>query len=211
MDSVSEPRAAPIDAIGEVGALFAGPEVDPSAVANLLDSLSHAQRVQAVRSLGRSEQRRLYAAVDEFRPLRLVDLVPPQVADFETVRHLGRNTLPAFTHFEKHFCRPPGVDGTEPDHLYGFNFQRLSGLTGPGYFLARSARDETEVEVDYNVLPPDHPVDWPAIQPNDRGLSRFVYGYMVDTLRRVSEHVSIGSAARRGRDMGSWFVLCRDA
>jgi hypothetical protein len=34
---------------------------------------------------------------------------------------------------------------------------------------------------------------------------------MVDTLRRVSEHVTIGSAARNGRDLGSWFILCREA
>jgi hypothetical protein len=46
---------------------------------------------------------------------------------------------------------------------------------------------------------------------NERGLSRFVYGYMVDTLRRVSEHVTIGSAARNGKDIGSYFVLCRQA
>ena len=44
-----------------------------------------------------------------------------------------------------------------------------------------------------------------------RGLSRFVYGFMVDTLRGVSEHVTIGSAARRGKDHGSWFILCRES
>lgn len=216
MDRLSEPQAqgareSGSDAVAEVGSLLAGSAIDPTGVARLLDGLSHPQRVQAIRSLGRSKQRRLYAAVDGFLPLRLVDLVPPTVADFETVRHFGRNTLPAFTHFEKRFCRPLGGDGAAPELLYGFNFQRLSGLTGPGYFLARSARGGTEVEVDYNALPPAHPGDWPVIKPNDRGLSRFVYGFMVDTLRRVSEHVSIGSAARRGRDMGSWFMLCRDA
>jgi hypothetical protein len=66
-----------------------------------------------------------------------------------------------------------------------------------------------EVLVDYNRVPDAHPDGWPAIRTNERGLSRFVYGFMIDTLRRVSEHVTIGSAARRGRDIGSWFVLCR--
>ena len=46
---------------------------------------------------------------------------------------------------------------------------------------------------------------------NEIGLSRFVYGHMIDTLRRVSEHVTIGSAARKGRELGSWFVLARQA
>ena len=63
--------------------------------------------------------------------------------------------------------------------------------------------------MDYRRVPPEHPEGWPEIRPNERGLSRFVYGFMVDTLRGVSEHVSIGSAARNGRDLGSWFVLCR--
>ena len=51
---------------------------------------------------------------------------------------------------------------------------------------------------------------WPEVQSNERGLSRFVYGFMVDRLRRVSEHVTIGSAARKGKEMGSYFVLTRD-
>ena len=60
-------------------------------------------------------------------------------------------------------------------------------------------------------MPETHPDCWPEIRPNERGLSRFVYGYMVDTLRGVTEHVAIGSAARKGRVMGSWFVLCRES
>ena len=164
----------------------------------------------AARALGRNEQRRLYAAVDGFRPLALEDVVPPSVPDFEPVRHLGRNTLPAFTHFEKRFCRPRGADARKPEALYGYNFQSLSPLTGPGYFLAVTAPGRPEVWVDYRRVPPDHPEGWPEIRSNERGLSRFVYGFMVDTLRGVSDHVTIGSAARNGKDLGSWFVLCRE-
>ena len=168
-------------------------------------------RVDAIRSLGRGAQRRLYDAVDGFLPLRLADLVPPSVEDGATVRHFGRNTLPAFTHFEKRFCRPAGADPGKPDALYGFNFQKLAPLTGPGYFVARADPSRPEVWVDYTRLPESHPEGWPEIVPNDRGLARFVYGFMVDTLRRVSEHVTIGSAARHGKDTGNWFVLCREA
>jgi len=32
----------------------------------------------------------------------------------------------------------------------------------------------------------------------------------VDRLRRVSEHVTIGSAIKNGREIGSWFLLCRE-
>jgi hypothetical protein len=194
----------------ELLARLRGAAIDPRDVRALFDGFSHAERVDAARSLGRSEQRRLYAAVDGFLPLRLEDLVPPSVDDGATVRHHGRNTLPVFTHFEKRFCRPPGQDRQKPDTLYGFNFQKLEALTGPGYFLAVEDPNRPEVWVDYNRVPPEVPPGWPRVRPNERGLSRFVYGFMIDTLRRVSEHVTIGSAARRGRDLGSWFILVRE-
>ena len=186
------------------------PDPDPAAIRTLLDGADHARRVAATRRLGRAEQRALYAAVDGALPLSLADLVPPSVPDWTEVRHHGRNTLPVFTHFEKRFCRPRGEDAAKPAALYGFNFQRMSPLTGPGYFIAVDDAQRAEVLVDYRRVPDEHPPGWPTPRPNERGLSRFVYGFMVDTLRRASEHVTIGSAARKGRDLGSWFVLVRE-
>jgi hypothetical protein len=197
-------------AASELTARIAESPIRIADVSALLDGFTHPQRVAAIRSLGRAQQRALYQAADGFRPLRLEHLVPPSVADFTPVRHHGKNTLPLFTHFEKRFCRPHGEDAVKPSSLYGFNFQSMSPVTGPGYFVAREDDNRAEVLVDYNHVPPDHPEGWPAVRPNDRGLSRFVYGFMIDTLRGVSEHVSIGSAARKGRDLGSWFILCRE-
>jgi hypothetical protein len=184
--------------------------LQPKEIARLLDGLPSDERVKAVRGAQREEQRRLYQAVDGFAPLRLADLVPASRPDFTTVRHFGRNTLPLFTHFEKRFCRPRGADAEKPEALFGFNFQTLSFVTGPGYFVAREDPSRPEVLIDYREVPPEHPDGWPAIRPNERGLARLVYGFMVDRVRRVSEHVSIGSAARNGRDLGSWFILCRE-
>ncbi len=190
--------------------------VRPAQLEALLDGLDPAARVAAVCSLGRAEQRTLYAAVDGFGAVRLEDLVPAATADVTAVRHFGRNTLPAFTRFEKRFARPVGMDPQKPDELYGYNHQPagwLGSLTGPGYFLAVEDPNRAEVLIDYNRVPPSEsarPAGWPPVRRNEQGLGRFVYGYMIDTLRRVSEHVTIGSAARNGRDMGSWFVLCRE-
>lgn len=175
-----------------------------------LDGLSHEERVAAVRSLGRAAQRSLYEAADGYAEVRLPDLVPPSTADHVAVRHFGKNTLPAFTHFEKRFCRPPGQDASAPEELHGFNFQTMAVVTGPGYYVARQDPDRPEVLVDYNRVPDLAPPGWPPVKRNETGLSRFVYGYMIDTLRRVSEHVTIGSAARKGKDLGSWFVLTRE-
>jgi hypothetical protein len=175
-----------------------------------LDGLSHEERVAAVRSIGRAGQRRLYEAADGFAELSLHDLVPPKTADQVAVRHFGKNTLPAFTHFEKRFCRPPGQDASAPDQLHGFNFQTMAVVTGPGYYVARQDPERPEVLVDYNLVPDAAPPGWPPVKRNEVGLSRFVYGFMIDTLRRVSEHVTIGSAARKGKDLGSWFLLTRE-
>ena len=197
----------------ELVRLLREPAPKPVEVARLLDSMTHAERVGAVCALGRTEQRRLYEAVEGFAELRLVHLVPADRRDLETVRHFGCNTLPAFTRFEKRFARPTGADPNDPGRLYGYNhspYPVVPLLTGPGCFVARE-NDRGEVLVDYRIVPEERPPGWPAIRPNDRGPARLVFGFMVDTVRRVSEHVSIGSAARRGRDLGSYFVLCREA
>lgn len=183
----------------------------PEAIAELLDGLAPEVRVRAIRGIGRADQRRLYRAVEGHARVALSDLVPPGTAELATVRHYGRNTLPLFTRFEKRFCRPPGRDPEAPGELWGYNHQRLAPLTGPGYFVAREDPVHGEVWIDYREVPPEAPPGWPAVRPNHRGPGRLVYGFMVDTLRRVSEHVTIGSAARHGRELGSWFLLCRDA
>jgi hypothetical protein len=183
--------------------------VAPAAMAELLDGLSEAMRTRIVRQLGRRDQQALYSKVEGFAPIELIDLVPPDRSDLEEVRHLGRNSLPAFRIFEKRFCRLPGNMPDAPDALAGYNFQAMSPVTGPGYFMAREDANTKEVLVDYTELPDQKPVDWPAVRSNERGLGRFVYGFMVDRLRRVSEHVTIGSAARNGRELGSYFVLSR--
>jgi hypothetical protein len=166
-------------------------------------------RTRIIRRLGRPDQQALYGKVEGFAPIELIDLVPPDRSDLEEVRHLGRNSLPAFTIFEKRFCRLPGNARDAPNALAGYNFQAMSPVTGPGYFMARNDANTKEVLVDYTRLPDQKPGDWPAVRSNEKGLSRFVYGFMVDRLRRVSEHVTIGSAARNGRELGSYFVLSR--
>ena len=190
-------------------AMISDSGVAAATLSKFLDELDETTRTRVVRGLGRRHQQALYGKVEGFAPLGLVDLVPPARSDLEEVRHLGRNSLPAFKIFEKRFCRLPGNRPDAPETLAGYNFQAMSPVTGPGYFVARDDTKTREVLVDYHLLPDQKPSDWPPIRSNERGLSRFVYGFMIDRLRRVSKHVTIGSAARNGRDLGSFFVLNR--
>lgn len=193
----------------ELDSMIQDAGVAPAAIARLLDALEDEIRAPVVRGLGRKAQKALYGKVQGYAPISLIDLVPSNRPDLEEVRHLGRNSLPAFTIFEKRFCRLTGGAPDSPKELAGYNFQTLSPLTGPGYFIAVEDANTKEVLVDYKRLPDRTPREWPEVRSNETGLSRFVYGFMVDRLRRVSEHVSIGSAARNGRELDSYFVLCR--
>jgi hypothetical protein len=174
-------------------------------IADFFDALDQRDRIAAVRSLGGAQQASLWRRVDGFGELSIDDIVPQATPILSPVRHYGRNSLAIFRLFEKRFYRCP-----EPVQLAGANFQTISPLTGPGYFVVRADPARHEVLVDYNVLPTSKPIEWPPIVSNETGVSRLIYGFMVDTLRRVSKHVTIGRAARRGKTMNNWFVLCRE-
>ena len=170
-----------------------------------LNQLSPEDRVEQSRSLGPSQQKQLWQLC-EGRKVSLDQLVPADRVG-QTVRHLGRNTLPAFKIFEKHFLRP------SKDHevLWGFNEGPTRKLVGPGYFVARNS-DQTEignVVIDYEMLPEEAPQGWPKIKSNETGVSRLVYAFMHDYLRQVSEHVTIGRAYRKGKESPNYFTLCR--
>jgi hypothetical protein len=184
--------------------LIADPGATPQRIRDALDGMSEGDRVAATRSLGRSQQIKLWELVDGFGELTLEDFVPRGTPAFRVVRHYGRNTLPAFVIFEKRFFE------NEQGEVAGANFQRISPITGPGYFVTREDANRREVLIDYHRIPKEAPEGWPRIRDNEHGVSRLIYGFMIDRMRRVSEHVSIGRANRRGVDFGSWFVLCRE-
>ncbi|MFK8000043.1 MAG: hypothetical protein AB8H86_10615 [Polyangiales bacterium] len=179
--------------------------IDPNKLAAELDAMTSATRNRWALGLGRRQQKRLFDAVEGHAALDLRFLVPPERAAMSEVVHEGLNTLPAFRRFAKVFCRPE-----EGDELWGYN--RTNGITetvvGPGYFVTRT-HGEGELIVDYLVTPPASPSHWPEIVPNETRLSRFVYAGTQDILRRVSAHVSIGRAQKKGRWLPAWFVLVR--
>jgi hypothetical protein len=190
----------------DIHQLLRGP-IDMRAVGAFLDECAPAQRRAAVRALSKAEQAALFEAARGVRPLGLADLVPTATAPLTEVIHSGRNSLPAFTLFQKRFCRPAGEVGTR--ELWGYNHQAMSLFTGPGYFVAYEL-PAGEVLIDYTRVPPHGAAGWPAVLPNSARLSRFVYYETQDTLRAVSQHVSIGRAARHGQALPNWFALCRE-
>src|SRR5262245_16185658 len=168
--------------------------------------MTHAERVLALQGMERAQLQQLYTIFEGFAPLTLNDLVPADARPLKAVRHIGRNSLPLFSHFEKRFYRLSAAAA-----VGGANFQSTSALTGPGYFTASASAEPSEVVIDYNQIPETAPEGWPALTDNDHGIGRFVYGGMIDTLRRVSNHVSIGAAHKRGQPASAFFVLTRQS
>jgi hypothetical protein len=182
--------------------------LDLERLAKDLDELGHPARLWAIRSWGKETQAKLYEAAKGFHKLTLDDYVPPRTAPLVEVIHHGRNSLPVQNFFQKHFCKPkdPEAKGV----LWGFNYQSLLMFSGPGYFVTHQAADEGEVDIDYTMLPKEKPDAWPPIIPNTAGIARFVYAGMIDVMRGISTHVSIGRAKRGGKLADHWFVLVRE-
>jgi hypothetical protein len=182
------------------------PTIDTERLAEVLDGLGHEGRVHTIRTWTRARQRAIFEAVKGKRPLDL-EFLTPGVGSLVEVIHEGQNTLPAFQHFQKRFVKLEG----EEFPVGGYNHQSTSAFTGPGYFVVTKGEGEHEGElaIDYRSLPKSKPASWPEIKGNTGGLGAIVYGGMVDYLRGVSKHVSIGRAYKGGKPMSAWFALVR--
>jgi hypothetical protein len=183
------------------------PTIDLPRLAEILDGLGHEGRVHTIRGWDKKRQAALFEAANGHKPLDLDFLVPSSVGPLVEVIHEGKNTLPLFTHFQKRFVKLEG----EEFPIGGYNHQTLSALTGPGYFVVTKGEGEHagELAIDYTKLPKSKPASWPEIKPNEGGLASLVYGGMIDYLRGVSTHVSIGRAYKKGKAMDAWFALVR--
>jgi hypothetical protein len=165
-----------------------------------LDALSHDERINWMRGLSRRELRTLYGLAEGGPALPLSFYHGPEG---EIVRHHGQNSLPVFSRFEKRLVRlGDQVQG------YNHNGRMVSAVSGPGHFIA--SQDGDEVLFDYTVLPSQKPDAFPELKANDAGSARLVFGGMVDRVRRVSQHCTIGTAFRNGKPENAWFMLVRE-
>jgi hypothetical protein len=124
------------------------------------------------------------------------------------VRHFGKNSLPLFTHFEKRFARPR--DGASELWGYNHNSAFLTAITGPGHYVTTLGDRAGEVNIDYYRVPPEQLPGMPPLASNTAFPSIFIYGNMVDVMRGISRHVTVGRAVRKGKESGNYFLLCRE-
>lgn len=186
---------------------------NPAEIAACLDELDPAARVAQIREVGGvRRQRALWIAAAANDATSFRDLVPEGTPSGTPVVFHGKNSLPAFSEFEKICYLPSGENDRE---AWGFNETKVRSIIGPGYYVLHDVADGPGSRMgpaafDYRQVPPSGLDGWPEVRPNGRGISRFVYGGMVDFMRRLSRDVFIGSAVRAGREMGSYFLLARE-
>ena len=132
--------------------------------------------------------------------------MPSSLGEDRTVIFEGRNSLPAFTSFQKRFARMG-------DMIVGYNHQTMSFITGPGIFVVREAHEGSDVPeelyFDYTAIPERIPSGFPAFKRNDSGLSNLVYANMKDYMRAVCTGVMVGAAYKKGKPEDAFFVLAR--
>ena len=120
--------------------LLATNPIDLDAVSDHLDGLSHEDRLAQTRTVGLRMQRDLFDAADGYKELGLEHFVPEDVPAKQFVIHYGKNSLPAFSHFEKRFARP--ADGAGEWWGYNESGEFVKSVVGPGWFITRKRSEE---------------------------------------------------------------------
>jgi len=183
--------------------LLGQPKVTQPELERHLNALDAQSRVAEIRALTGKAQKRLWEVCAGAPSFTVDDLVPPSTPEGQTVIYAGKNSLAAFSLFEKRFARHGGK-------VVGYNFQSMSFITGPGFFTCKpSPTEPRELLFDYTDVPSTAPAGWPQPRSNASGFSRFVYRNLHDFNRRVSRDVIIGFATRLGKPIDSYFVLAR--
>lgn len=183
------------------------PKIDLPRLTQILDGLGHEGRVHTIRTWTKHHQQALFEAAKGYMPLDLDFLVPSGVGPLVPVIHEGVNTLPMFKRFQKRFVK---LDRSAFP-IGGYNHQSMQALTGAGYFGVTKGEGEHEGElvIDYSKIPTQKPASWPELKSNEGGLAGIVNGGMIDYLRGLSSHVSIGVAYKDGKHRNQWFALVR--
>jgi hypothetical protein len=183
--------------------------LDLPRLSTVLDELGTPGRVWSVHQWTKKDQATLWEAAKGFRPVTLDSFVPPAVGPLVQVIHHGKNSLGAFTHFQKRFCRLEPGDETAGE-MVGYNHQAMAAFTGPGYYVVHPSTEDGEVDIDYTMVPHGKAPSWPTVVPNTVRLAPAVYGGMIDVMRGISSHVTIGRAKKKSGWQDNWFVLVRE-
>jgi hypothetical protein len=178
------------------------PLPDATDILSLRTALDAASNEQRLAWLGGLSGRQIVALYDLAEGQRL-EVSAMHRGEGEVVIHEGMNSMLMFRSFQKRMVIQDG-------EVSGYNHQFWAWLTGAGSFSLRASPDvDGELHIDYINLPRQGHPEFPPVVDNTKGLSALAYGNMIDVLRRVSDHVTVGKAYLKGEPRGQFFALCR--
>ncbi|MHC4390340.1 MAG: hypothetical protein ACYS22_03375 [Planctomycetota bacterium] len=185
--------------------LLKAESIDREAIAKRFENLDLYGQIDEMLSLKAKAQAQLFGVCEANEPLTVAELIAE--GESGTWIFEGVNTLPANRRFQKRVCPTEG----NSEHLAGYNEQGLKWLTGPGCFTVRACREEEpgSIVFDYTIMPKEAPVGCKTVKHANKGLSRLVYGGMLDYMHRVSKNVMIGRAYKNGKATSNYFMLAR--
>jgi hypothetical protein len=183
--------------------VFLEPKVDLPRVAHILDGLGPMGRLETIRGWDARTMSALWDAAKGKSQLTMEHFVPASVGPMTEVMHEGMNSLPVFTPVQKRMAR------TKDGVVFGYNDVETQVFVGPGFFTVNPGKNDGELDIDYRAVPVHRLPSWPAVAPNTDGLGRFVWGDLVDVMRGISSHVSIGSSFKQGKALGVFFAVSR--
>ncbi len=166
-----------------------------------LESVNGEERVRQATTTKRRHQKKLWELAVGGEKLSMEDLVAKDAKPLEPVPFEGWNNQPIYRPFKKVFYR------TGDGRIAGYNESPAAWFAGPGYYVMN--QDKDGLFVDYTQIPTEKPTGWPEIVTNEKGISRFIYGFMHDYLRRVHRKIIIGRAFRHGKASPNYFILAR--
>ena len=179
-------------------------------VAFVFDRMALGEKVDAVNSLrGSRVFQALWDKAADSTAVAIEDIVPVSLKPMEPVVFHCRGSQRGLPPFNIICCRPPVVAGEAM--LWGYSETYVRAVIGPGYYTVHNSlvSPHGSIALDYTMVPPEAPPDWPRVRPNSVGLGKYVFDGMLTYLRRVACDVWVAANTKNDRETGSYYAMVR--
>ena len=179
-------------------------------IAFVFDRMELGKKVDAVNNLrGLRVLQDLWDKAADSAPVEIEDIVPSSLEPMNPVVFHCRSSRRSLPPFNIVCCRPPVLSGE--DTLWGYSETYAKTIIGPGYYTVHNSLVSPygSVALDYTMVPPEAPSDWPKVRPNSVGLGRYVFDGMLTYLRQVARDVWVAANTKNDRETGSYYAMVR--
>jgi len=179
-------------------------------VAFVFYRMERGEKVEVVNKLrGLRALQALWDKAADSDPVKIEDIVPASLPPMDPVVFHCRSSRRSLPPFNIVCCRPPVLSSEAM--LWGYSETYAKAIIGPGYYTVHNSlvSSHGSVALDYTLVPPEAPSDWPRVRPNTVGLGKYAFAGMLTYLRRVARDVWIAANTKNDRETGSYYAMVR--